>query len=223
MSSPIQARLDFITKRWGTDLPNKSLWLVDIEGAPSADIINAILDDTDDRDRVQADSQVDINTLRHDKFGCLIATDIALPPENVNISDKPISPFMGGLLPGFHLDRRVTGTQNRLDITFLDLNESVMSFYFKPWAIAAAHQGLIEASELQNIKGTIRVVRLTRSNADNSVLPSQRDSFTFEKCCPIAIDGDTLSYNPWTYDQVRKRVTFNYSRYKMWPHWNESL
>jgi hypothetical protein len=118
--------------------------------------------------------------------------------------------FIQGITGGV---RNPYGSQNKIDITFLENNIDIIDYFIKPWIIASSHKGLIEDGDVNtNMKATIEVYLYARAIHRNGV-PALRKHITFHKCVPFFSDPDAVSYNDLSYGDLTKVVGFAFERY----------
>jgi hypothetical protein len=150
-------RLEFLTSRWEYDIPHKFIWAVDIYGVGTSQI-DKILSQYERRNisHWPVSDHVSLETIRR-QFGFLgLAQTMSFPQEGFGISRVDIN-NRGGIIPGLVGDTRYGyGTDNKIDIEFLETNIDIIDYFIKPWTIAASHKGLIEdGDETTNIKATV--------------------------------------------------------------------
>ena len=234
-TSPIQSRLA-LHQSWRNDLPLKFLWTVDFStrtGKSTTDLgnnISSVINKYERRDKSKdwkvfsdiLNDQSDPST----SFGLLVAQTIAFPNESFNISTKSTGD-MGGFIPAYiGGERNPYGTQNRVDITFLETNVDIIDYFIKPWIIACSHRGLIEDdNQEEDIKCNITVNLYTRDKryymnpVDSSKkLESKfepRKQIQFYNAVPYSVEPDSISYGELTESDLKKTVAFAFSHYSV--------
>lgn len=232
--SPIRSRLA-LHKDWVSDLPLKFLWTVDFSSRVSgstADLGNNISRVLEKYERRGSRFwKINSNQLKDQSdpagiFGLLVAQTIAFPSESFSISTESAGD-MGGYIQGYiGKERNAYGTQNKLDITFLETNVDIIDNFIKPWIIACSHRGLIEDGNTQeDIKCTITVDLFTRdkrsyNNSSTSLKPFKselepRKRIEFYNAVPYSVEGDSISYGDLTESDWKKTVAFAFSHYSV--------
>ena len=232
-NSPIKTRLS-LHKNWKNDLPLKSLWTIDFatrDGGDTATLgkrVNAVFNQYERREardwRIE-ESLIKDHTDSSGENGYLLAQSIAFPTENYGISTGDDLVGSGGYLRGYISENRASyGSQNKLDITFLETNIDIIDYFIKPWIIASSHKGLIEDGNTnQDIKCNVTVALYTRDknagssatgkfNYANSKL-ELRKKIIFFNVVPFTVVGDQVSYGDISYNELTKTVGFAFSHY----------
>ena len=232
-TSPIQSRLA-LHQSWRNDLPLKFLWVVDFStrtGNSTTGLgnnISTVLNKYENRSDFW---KVNLNQLKDQSdpsgsFGLLVAQTIAFPNESFNISTKSTGD-MGGFIPAYiGGERNPYGTQNRVDITFLETNVDIIDNFIKPWIIACSHRGLIEDdNQEEDIKCNITVNLYTRDKRYymNPVESLQKLESKFEprkriqfyNAVPYSVEPDSISYGELTENDWKKTVAFAFSHYSV--------
>jgi hypothetical protein len=228
--TPTSSRLN-LHRDWKHDLPLKSLWTIDFttrDGGDTATLgsrINAVFSQYERRQ--PSDWQIEESLIRDQtdssgENGYLLAQAIAFPTESYNISTGEL-PNSGGYLMGYISgDRLPYGSQNKLDITFLETNTDIFDYFIKPWIIANSHKGLIEDGVTdKDIKCNITVVLYTRDKKASSTGEfdytnsrlEPRKKIVFYNAVPYSVAGDAVSYGELTYSELIKIVSFSFSHY----------
>lgn len=136
---------------------------------------------------------------------CLFAQGINLPAEALRVERAgPIynSEFSGGLLSGVIAKDRES--QNTLDTTFLETNNSFVDFLIRPWVIAVSHYGLRERKN-GTVKTDMTVIFFDKAN-NNAV----RKIYNFFQCAPVSFGGITASYGDNTLALPKVNWVYNY-------------
>ena len=231
-NSPTKTRLS-LHRNWKNDLPLKSLWTIDFatrDGGDTATLgkrINAVFNQYERREardwRIE-ESLIKDHTDTSGENGYLLAQSIAFPGESYSITAEEL-PNGGGYLTGFISGNRAAyGSQNKLDITFLETNIDIIDYFIKPWIIASSHKGLIEDGDTEkDIKCNITVALYTRDkNVNNSATGKfnyanskleLRKKIVFFNVVPFQVAGDQISYNDVSYNELTKTVAFAFSHY----------
>lgn len=208
-------RLQFLTSRWEYDIPHKFVWAIDIYGVTKPNIDNVLnqYERRDIRREWPVAAEVTIDAIR-DQLGFVgLAQEVSFPTESFNVQNMEMGQsggFIQGITGGI---RNPYGSQNKIDITFLETNIDVIDYFLKPWIIAASHKGMIEDGDPNtNVKATIEAYLYTRAIYRNSI-PALRKHITFHKCVPFTATDEQLSYNDLSYDDLTKTVGFTFERY----------
>jgi hypothetical protein len=231
-NSPIKTRLS-LHRNWKNDLPLKSLWTIDFatrDGRDTATLGKRINDVFSQYERREArDWKIEESLIRDQtdsfgEFGYLLAQAVGFPTESYNISTEELQNG-GGYLMGYVSGNRVAyGSQNKLDITFLETNIDIIDYFIKPWIIANSHKGLIEDGIAdEDIKCNITVTLYTRDkdasnsnfegfNYTNSKL-EPRKKIVFFNAVPFNVAGDAVSYGEMSITELNKIVSFAFSHY----------
>ena len=226
---PIGSRLDSLSRSWDNDIPTKFLWTVNFTGRMGALMENVgvsvsrVLQDYDDKRFAVIPNLFDKRS--DDNIGFIFAQSVALPSEQVTVGTLPVK-GSGGFVAGYYGDRRVDyGSGNKLDITFLEQNKDIVDMFIRPWLVATSYYGLIEDEfDARDLKCDIQI-NLHSRNPSGYEGQSQfvkfgshynkRKSYLFEDCAPINIEGDQLSYNELTQDDLERTTSFTFSKYKL--------
>lgn len=167
-----------------------------------------------------------VTNLTTGEGGFMLVKSVAFPGEMFGISDVPISnDALGGIIPGYVSNSRAGyGSQQKLDVTFLDSNIDVVDYFIKPWIIAASHVGLIEQDDSrQDVKCTIDVQMFTRDKSTYSgnfdptktknLKMSLRKQFRFHNAVPFVTQGKEISYGDFTVSDLERTISFAFSHY----------
>ena len=226
MPNAIRKRLS-LHQDWTNDIPLKNIWGINFssrkDGAKMVNVGNAIKHYIDIY-RPQSyivDPEL-IDRVSDPENGFMLAQNVALPNEGVNISTLPID-GAGGLMPAQLAGSR--SSSNTLTITFLETNRDVFSFFIQPWIVATSHAGLIEGDE-PDIKCNITVTQYSRSDksyadklggasSSGDVTYTVRKSHTFYDAVPTTLEGGAISYGSMTESDITRASAFNFSYYKL--------
>lgn len=236
-NTPLQARLD-LQEYWINDLPLKFLWSINFTtrtgesvtslGKKISKVIDTYERGSSSKWPVRT-NLIDNQSDRTNRFGYLFARSIGFPTESFAVTTEPIE-NSGGYIQGFvSADRSGYGSQNKLDITFLETNTDVIDYFIKPWIIACSHKGLIEdGNQESDLKCHIQVMLFTRDKStykegatiynpsvygDKSRSLQPRKLLQFYNAVPFNVAGDSISYNELSEGDVSKTVSFAFSHY----------
>jgi hypothetical protein len=124
-------------------------------------------------------------------MGCVFARQVVLPSENVDAGNLGLD--YGAYLPPAVAGKR--GTYDPLSITLLETNASFLDFIIRPWIMMVGYNGLIarSTSSDKNVKAMIDVVMYGKTGYGYPM--GIRKIFRFYNAAPIAMGGETYSYN----------------------------
>jgi hypothetical protein len=235
--SLIPARLT-LQRQWANDYPLPFLWKVLFTARAGGnmttigDRVNNILKKYERQveGRGSSDGQWPVETKRITDLtregGFMLVKSVAFPGEMFGISDVPIeNDALGGIIPGYVSNSRAGyGSQQKLDVTFLDSNVDVVDYFIKPWIIAASHVGLIEQDDdRQDIKCTIDIQMFTRdkSTYNGDIDPTRtkdlkmslRKQFRFHNAVPFITTGKEISYGDFSISDLERTISFAFSHY----------
>lgn len=230
-NSPIVSRLN-VQQNWLNDIPLKFIWTVDFSTRQGKDLteigsrIRNILRTYEARNTDSWPVFDNLPKLQSDSTGThgyLLAQNIAFPTETFNIVTLPIE-HSGGFINGYvGGDRNPYGSQNKLDITFLETNTDIIDYFIKPWIIASSYKGLIEDGITnEDLKCNITVVLYTRdkstySNSSTTTASNYkmtpRKKITFYNAVPYQVEADGVSYSDLSFNELAKTVAFAFSHY----------
>lgn len=231
MPNHIRKRLR-LHQDWTNDIPLKNIWGINFSARTGSgamtnvgDAIEYYLDiyrpqtyrvDTELFDRV-SDSEV----------GFLLAQSVAMPTFGFNVNEEKID-NAGGFQP-IQVGGQ-TRESHQVDISFLETNRDVFSFFLQPWLVAAAHAGLIEDDTEPDIKCNIDIIQYSRSaekyadkigesnkrqSNDSTVEYGIRKMHTFYDCVPSNIQADQFSYGDMQSGEIVRTASFNFAHYQL--------
>lgn len=208
-------RLEFLTSRWEYDIPHKWVWALDIYGVGKA-AIDKLLNQYERRDTTRhwpVRQVISLETIRDQLGFCGLAQTVDFPNESFNIGNADFE-NRGGFIPGSYGDtRNPYGSQNKIEIEFLENNIDIIDYFIKPWLVATSHKGLIEdGDESTNIKGTIEAYLYARAR-NKDFVPTLRKHITFRRCVPFNTQADAVSYRKADYNDIAKKVSFAFESY----------
>ena len=229
MIKPPEVYLAELSKRWDNNIPTKFLWTIDFQSRAAGSMstvavdIQKVLQEYDDqRFALLPDLFRDRS---NDTLGFLFAQSVSLPQEQVSVGTPPMK-GSGGFVAGYYSDRRVDyGSENKLDVTFLEQNHDIVDLFIRPWLVATSYYGLIEGGPL-DIKCNI-VVNLHTRNPDGAEYTKKgfgtgwnlRKSYTFLDCVPITVEGDQISQGgDLSNDDLTRTASFAFTKYNMKDH-----
>jgi len=230
-----QSRLR-LHQSWIADLPLKFLWTVDFfprGGGNMSSVgsnVEKIVNEYQPKSWIIDPNLFDAYTDDRQGLGYLLAQNVALPSEQLQLGTEPMA-NSGGFIAGYFADRRANyGGENKLDITFLETNKDIFDYFIKPWIVATSYKGLIEDDE-DDIKCNIVVTLYSRSDAyyrdkfyssyDASrpmVDFKPRKSYEFKDCVPFIVEGGAMSYGDLDISDLTKAVSFAFSYYTIVDH-----
>jgi len=230
MPNNIRKRLS-LHQDWTNDIPLKNIWGINFSARTGSgamvnvgDAIEYYLDmyrpqtfkvDNDLFDRVS-----DFES------GFLLAQTVNLPEETLGYSTSDLantggfqSPLVGG--------QRSSGYE--LDMTFLETNRDVFSFFLQPWVVAASYAGLIEDDTEPDIKCNIDIIQYSRTaeryadkvgesnkiTGRSEVEYGIRKMHTFYDCVPTLANGEEVSYGEQTFSDINRSASFIFQHYQL--------
>lgn len=234
MPNTTQARLK-LHQKWASDFPLKFLWTVNFSGRDGESItsvgrnVKNIINSYEGNSLPVTPSLMEDYSSSSNDLGVLLAQNAALPNEQITIGTEALA-NTGGFRAGYFADRRADyGSQNKLDLTFLETNVDLMDYFLKPWVVATSYKGLIEDGD-EDIKCNIDLVLYSRSDVyyngskfDSSndfnrplVEYNARKMYTFYDSAPFNIEGGQLSYNnELSLEELSKTISFVFSHYQV--------
>lgn len=236
MAGPLPLRIQ-LQNDWRNDIPLKFLWTIHFfprtssftQSTTMAGIgrnIRNLIDKYEGVDKWPIDySVIDRQSDSSGLFGYMFAYSVAFPNDAFDIT-SPSFGTTNGFLPGNVGGLRATyGSNNGLNITFLETNVDVIDTFIRPWIIAASHKGLIEDGK-DDVKCNVLINLYTRDKnqvnggiitPDTVVNFQRRKSFVFEDVTPNQVKGDSISYGGLDASELQKTVTFAFNRYYTIP------
>lgn len=223
---PTRRHLNGLGKEWANNIPTtKFLWTIDFQGRSGAPIskglassVKQVLQDYEGNRWSFLDGLFDERS--DAELGFLYAQAVSLPQEQMTVGTLPVG-RSGGIVAGYYGDRRTDyGSENKLDVTFLEQNKDVVDLFIRPWLVAVSYHGLIEDDET-DLKCNI-VVNLHSKNPDGKGfkdvpfgdMVNKRKTYLFEDCVPITVEADQLSMNGDTsQSDITRTCSFAFSKY----------
>ncbi len=231
MPNSIRKRLR-LHQDWTNDIPLKNIWGINFSARTgSGEMVNvgeAIRYYLD----IYRPQSYNVDTTLLDRVsdwdvGFLLAQEVRFPDESFSIDTAGVSQaggFRSALVGG---DR---AENNNLDVTFLETNRDVFSFFFQPWVVAASYAGLIEDDTEPDIKCNIDIIQYSRSAEKYADKVSesnkrQRDGdtvefgirkmHTFYDVVPNTVQGDQISYGKMGDGDITRGVGFTFAHYQL--------
>jgi hypothetical protein len=230
MPNHIRKRLS-LHQDWTNDIPLKNIWGINFSARTGSGAMVNVGDAIEyylDMYRPQT-FKVDkdlIDRVSDFESGFLLAQSVAFPSEEVSITQTDI-PNSGGFQP-IPIGGGIS-TSHQLDISFLETNRDVFSYFFQPWVVATAYAGLIEDPTEPDIKCNIDVIQYSRSaekyadkvGESNKISGRSeaeygiRKMHTFYNCVPTVVNADNISYGEQTETDIIRTVGLNYEHYQL--------
>jgi len=227
-----QSRLR-LHQNWVADLPLKFLWTVDFFPRGGGDMssvggnVKKVVDEYQPNSWIIDPNLFDNYTDDRQGLGYLLAQNVALPNEQLQIGTEAVE-RSGGFVAGYFADRRANyGGENKLDITFLETNKDIFDYFIKPWVVATSYKGLIEDGE-DDIKCNIVLTLYSKSDAyyEDKFFSSYdisrpkvdftpRKQYVFNDCVPFIVEGGEMSYGELDFGELTKAVSFAFSYYEI--------
>lgn len=223
---PIPSFLDKISNSWDLSFIFTKIWAVNFspsrnDSSTLGQSIYAVLKKYNDINKftsfVNSDSNlykdllssptnlsVEVASNRH----FILANKISVPEESVFVGSTniPIQEMAGGAIWGRFGGSRYNDSSRTVDITFLDTNRELIDLIIKPWIIAVAHQGLISANELPNLKCDIKAYFFAKSSP-RAKTGINKDSITITSNYPQYYKSQSLKTEPFTWASQGKSVS----------------
>jgi len=230
MPGNIQKRLR-LHQDWTNDIPLKNVWVINFSARTGSGAmlsvgqaveyyVNLYRPKTFKVDKGLIDRVSDFES------GFLLAQAVNMPTESFDVQNKQMQQS-GGFVP-FQIGGNSI-SQNSVDITFLETNRDIFSFFIQPWIVAASYKGLIEDGE-NDIKCNIDIAQFSRTaqryadkvgesnkrSRGNEILEyGLRKMHTFYDCVPTTLEGDQISYGEMTERDITRVTSFNFEYYQL--------
>jgi len=143
---------------------------------------------------------VDLPSAYEKNGSILVAQEVSIPNESTSFGEFG-QENRGGFLPGYGVTQRESFLTRQLSINFLETKIDIEHTFFRPWLIAIAIDGLVNA----DLKCPITVTQY-----DNLMQP--RKGFIFDDAFPTVCEPYTLGYGDA--DFTVKSVTFCCKNYR---------
>lgn len=231
MPNHIRKRLR-LHQDWSNDIPLKNIWGINFSARTGTGAMVNVGDaieyylNTYRPYTFKVDTQL-FDRVSDSEVGFLLAQSVSMPNEEFNVSETSIDGSGGFQSIQVSGDR---STSHNLDITFLETNRDVFSFFMQPWAVAASYAGLIEDDNEPDIKCNIDIIQYTRTavrypdkvaesnkrRRDNEEVEfGIRKMHTFYDCVPTVVGGDQFSYGDLNVSDISRVVNFNFAHYQL--------
>ncbi len=230
MPNNIRKRLR-LHQDWTNDIPLKNIWGINFSARTGSGAMVNVGDAIEyylDMYRPQT-FKVDndlIDRVSDFESGFLLAQAVKMPQENMTYTQEPIAGSGGFQAP---LIGKRKGDNNELDLTFLETNRDVFSFFLQPWVVACSYAGLIEDPTEPDIKCNIDIIQYTRTaeryadkvgesnkiTGRSEVEYGIRKMHTFYDCIPTSVGGDEFSYGEQSYSDISRSAQFIFQHYQL--------
>ena len=230
MPNNIRKRLR-LHQDWTNDIPLKNIWGINFSARTGSgamvnvgDAIEYYLDvyrpQTFKVDKDLFDRVSDFES------GFLLAQAVNMPEETLSYTTQSIENAGGFQAPLVGGNR---GENYELDLTFLETNRDVFSFFLQPWVVACSYAGLIEDPTEPDIKCNIDIIQYTRTaeryadkvgesnkiTGRSEVEYGIRKMHTFYDCIPTSVGGDEFSYGEQSYSDISRSAQFIFQHYQL--------
>jgi hypothetical protein len=222
-----------ISQDWVNDLPLKFLWTVDFfprEGGNMSVVgnnVSKIVGDYQPNSWIVNPNIFEDHSDKSLQLGYLLAQNISLPSEQFAIGTEPLE-RSGGFVAGYFGGQRSSyGSEQKVDITFLETNKDIFDYFIKPWIVASSYKGLVEDGE-DDIKCTIAVTYYSRAkdyytdkwrSSFDPLRPrvdfAPRKQYIFYDCVPTNVEGDKMSYGELSIGDLTRTTSFVFSYYNI--------
>ncbi len=230
MPNHIRKRLS-LHQDWTNDIPLKNIWGINFSARTGSgamvnvgEAIEYYLDMYRPR-TFKVDKDL-IDRVSDFESGFLLAQAVNMPEEQLSVSQEEL-PNSGGFQP-IQVGERIA-SNHELDITFLETNRDVFSFFFQPWVVATSYAGLIEDPTEPDIKCNIDIIQYSRTaeryadkigesnkiTGRSEVEYGIRKMHTFYNCVPTSVKGDDFSYGEMTESDITRVVGLNFEHYQL--------
>lgn len=213
---PIENFVNLVSKNWGYAIPSDNLWIVHIRthhrgGSSEKHTFEELyknitsVNNSYKRSFSSIKWEVLLNESTEKFFsgfnkgnGLFLATDVTYATNSNTIQDTTDSNFSSH--GGFLSQGKIMLSRNpqlNSKITFASTNWDINEIFIDPWISAISQQGLIESSELPNIKADITILQYASShpgkrlNGDEMVL---RKEINLYEAFPKGRDNPKMSY-----------------------------
>ena len=216
---PIENFVNLVSRNWGYAIPSDNLWIIQIknhnrgtakEGKASFETLYSNITSVNasyKKSFASAKWAMNLNSNSANEFfsgfntsiGLFLASDVthAVNSNSINSAANANFTSHGGFLSqGKVLLARNNDLQAK--ITFMSTNWDISEIVIDPWIAAISQQGLIESSDLPNIKADISIFQYATSHpgkllqGDEIVL---RKETTLYEAFPISRDDVKLTYD----------------------------
>lgn len=166
MPNSIRKRLR-LHQDWTNDIPLKNIWGINFSARSGTGAMSNVGDAIVHYLDIYRPYSFNVDTQLFDRVsdsesGFLLAQAVSLPNEEFRVSQSTID-NSGGFQP-IQIGGNIASSYS-LDITFLETNRDVFSFFLQPWAVAASYKGLVEDTDPaeKDIKCNIDIIQYTRT------------------------------------------------------------
>lgn len=231
MPNQIRKRLR-LHQDWTNDIPLKNIWGINFSARTGSgamvnvgDAIEYYLDVYRPR-TFKVDNDL-LDRVSDFESGFLLAQNVNFPGQKFSVSQTEIS-NSGGFQP-IQVGQQ-NSSSHELDITFLETNRDVFSFFLQPWIVACSYAGLIEDDSEPDIKCNIDIIEYSRSAAryadkvgesnkrdrnNDTIEYGIRKMHTFYDCVPFTMDDEQLSYGELGVGDITRKAAFNFAHYQL--------
>lgn len=229
MPNNIRKRLR-LHQDWTNDLPLKNIWGINFSARTGSgamvnvgDAIEYYLDIYRPR-TFKVDNDL-MDRVSDFESGFLLAQSVNFPGQSFNVGSNTIE-NSGGFQP-IQIGQQ-NSSSHELDVTFLETNRDVFSFFIQPWIVACSHAGLIEDPTEPDIKCNIDIIEYSRTaeryadkvgesqKLDKSAVEfGIRKMHTFYDCVPFSMDEEALSYGELSEGDITRKAAFNFAHYQL--------
>lgn len=213
---PVQNFISLLSKNWGYAIPSDNLWIIHIKPHNRVDGTNSTTFEKLYSNIISVNSTykkafsnikwaVNLSEMTNKFFsgfntsiGLFLATDVTYATNSNNIQDTTDANFSshGGFLSQgkIMLSRN---SQLESKITFAATNWDINEIFIDPWISAISQQGLIESSELPNIKADITILQYASSHPGKFLMGDEivlRKEITLYEAFPKSRDNPKMTY-----------------------------
>ena len=230
MPNSIRKRLR-LHQDWTNDIPLKNIWGINFSARiGSGEMIN-VGDAIEHYLDIYRPNSFKVDTGLFDRvsdteIGFMLAQNVAFPAESFDVTAAGVGDHTGGLQSGLVGGNR--SSSNDLNITFLETNIDVFSFFLQPWLVAASYAGLIEDDNEPDIKCNIDIIQYSRTaekygdkanesnkGSDGDVEYGIRKMHTFYDAVPVSVEGGMISYGAMALGDISRAAAFKFAHYQL--------
>lgn len=240
---PVEKFVNALSTNWGYAIPSDNLWVIeikthnrgltsDIEKSSFADLYSNIMSVNANYKSRFANSVwgVDLKGTESEFISGLdkelklfLASEVAYSTNQNTITgtaNASLQQYGGFLSQGKVLMARASDLEAK--VTFMSTNWDINEIFIDPWIAAIAQQGLIESSELPNIKADINIYEFASSHPSNPLLGDEmiiRKEINLIEAFPKSREETKMSYELGEAGTVKTQtVSFAYRDYKILYH-----
>ena len=201
--------------QWAYNVPMRFSWVMIINAHNRNYLINKIKNVVPNYEppgwNISSMTDATWTTATQDVVGCIFAQAVGIPGEDIKVDYAGITE---GSNNGFINAPIINGRSNFEQLTtgFLETNKSFVDGVIRPWAILAAHEGLIATPRDKSIKADIFIYQLARNGECSPNII--RKAYIFKDCVPVNIGKEEMEYSSSS-DFPKMHANFVYNSYSI--------